>query len=281
MTSEHLQASQEVLPEELVLFIMGWVNRSTAVMDVLVGIWILYVAFARADVRALQSFPSKQRLVAVHRVHESRQLPTHTRKRGACVVKVLLDDEYRVLSLCWAYLNTDSESESWSRASSVHVFSAIDLVCTVSVLQTRLHSPSSPLNHPHLIVTARMGYRHQAFVVARVGLHGTPVEYQCVASFWHQWCSDGMIPVRAVRWFVSMITRRETADIVRGELRQLEVQGWEPVDPDRPCPFILSLLCHAYTSSPDSPRKILSDVQNLYENGHGVHESPWAHGKIA
>ena len=61
-------------------------------MDVLVDIWILYVAFAGADVRALQSRPSKQRLVAVYPVHESRQLLTHIRKRGVWVVKILHDD---------------------------------------------------------------------------------------------------------------------------------------------------------------------------------------------
>lgn len=61
-------------------------------MDVLVDIWILYVAFAGADVRALQSRPSKQRLVAVYPGYESRQLLTHIRKRGGWVVKILHDD---------------------------------------------------------------------------------------------------------------------------------------------------------------------------------------------
>ena len=131
-----------------------------------------------------------------------------------------------------------------------------------------------------------MGHRHQAFIVARVRPHGaapqgTPGEYQCLAAFFHNWCWDGIFPVLAVRRFITMITRRETADIARGELRQLGVQGWEPVDTSRPCPFILSLLCHAYTSSPDSPHQIFADVHHLYGSEVGVYTPPWDHGKNA
>ena len=131
-----------------------------------------------------------------------------------------------------------------------------------------------------------MGHRHRAFVIARVRPYGaekgSPGVYRCVAAFHHQWCY-GMAAVRAVGRLAFMVKQRETADAVRAELRGIDglygEQGLEPMCPERPCPLILTLLCHAYVSSPDSPAYITADIRHLYNYDVGAETHPWEHGE--
>ena len=159
--------------------------------------------------------------------------------------------------------------------ASTWFFASGDIDCKPSLDRV------DPFLFNHIVV--QMGHRHMAFVIARVRPYSVSERaYRCVAAFYHQWCF-GTGPLRAVRRFVSMVKQKETGDVVRAELRAIDglygPQGMEPMCPQRPCPFILTLLCQAYVSSPDEPGDIGVDIQHLYNSDVGAETFPWDHGE--
>ena len=88
-----------------------------------------------------------------------------------------------------------------------------------------------------------MGYRHQAFLIARVpqDLGGHP-RYRCVAAYHHQWCY-GDFPLLAIRRFLTLVKQKENAEIVIEELLGINSEyGEKPGTRDVPCPFAAALL---------------------------------------
>lgn len=90
-----------------------------------------------------------------------------------------------------------------------------------------------------------MGQRHQAFLVARVVPHGeNKAKYRCIAAYHHQWCY-GTLPLRAARRFLTLVRRKDNAEIIREELRRIDgkyTHGKKSNIPKIPCPFASTLL---------------------------------------
>ncbi|KAI0741095.1 hypothetical protein C8Q76DRAFT_667026 [Earliella scabrosa] len=99
-----------------------------------------------------------------------------------------------------------------------------------------------------------MGHRHQALLIARIKSINGASKYRCVALFHHHWCL-GNLPLRAVYRFILLITRKENAAVVRGELGRLnEKYRADESLPSMPCPYATSLLGMAFTVDLDEPR---------------------------
>ncbi|KAF8895917.1 hypothetical protein CPB85DRAFT_206203 [Mucidula mucida] len=63
-----------------------------------------------------------------------------------------------------------------------------------------------------------MGQRHQAFLIAKVVLHGgTKAYYRCIAAWHHQWCY-GRLPIDATRRPITLLKQKDNAEIVRDEI---------------------------------------------------------------
>ena len=99
-----------------------------------------------------------------------------------------------------------------------------------------------------------MGHRHQALLIARIKPINGASKYRCVALFHHHWCL-GNLPLRAIYRFILLITRKENAAVVRGELGRLnEKYRADESLPSMPCPYATSLLGMAFTVDLDEPR---------------------------
>ena len=99
-----------------------------------------------------------------------------------------------------------------------------------------------------------MGHRHQAILIAQIRPKQGVPKYRCVALFHHQWCL-GNLPLRAVYRFIKLITRKENAAVVRGELADLDGKYEADEDlPCFPCPYAVSLLGMAFTVDLEEPR---------------------------
>ncbi|EIW56023.1 uncharacterized protein TRAVEDRAFT_98499, partial [Trametes versicolor FP-101664 SS1] len=73
-----------------------------------------------------------------------------------------------------------------------------------------------------------IGSPHQAFLLARVRPHGTPPRspgrYRCIGALHiHSDCTD-VVPLRAVRRFINLISQKGNASVVRSELRAIDGQ---------------------------------------------------------
>ena len=132
--------------------------------------------------------------------------------------------------------------------------------------------PLSTYPRPHRYytetLTAHMGQRHQAFLIARVRPYGVPPEHpgnrRCIAAFHHQWCY-GILPLRAMWRLVNLVSQPENAAIIRAEIRALDGKygghGREkPTISEVPCPYTASLLGCAWTTQ-------LGDKDEFYSSG--------------
>ncbi|KAI0359603.1 hypothetical protein OH77DRAFT_1040547 [Trametes cingulata] len=141
--------------------------------------------------------------------------------------------------------------------------------------------------------TARPG-EHHTFLIARVNSkNDTLASYRCVGAFRDEgsrWYS-GFEPLVALNRFLSLILQEENAAAVQGELNELEHKYDHPSaedanaakSPPVPCPYTVSLLSMAWTTSKEGCTKFLAwpmdvglldanlgcwDLQTLY--GHTI-----------
>ncbi|CDO75624.1 hypothetical protein BN946_scf184840.g7 [Trametes cinnabarina] len=100
-----------------------------------------------------------------------------------------------------------------------------------------------------------MGQRHQAFLIARVGVGN---RHRCVAALHHQWCY-GTLPLRAARRFVTLVKQKDNAAVVRGELRALDnVKDGDDFESPTPCPYSRFLLWTAFSVDLETAPKYTS-----------------------
>lgn len=94
-----------------------------------------------------------------------------------------------------------------------------------------------------------MGQRHQLFIIARLRPYGaaenSPPLYRCVAAFHSQWLY-GCLALRSARRILTLIKKKENAEIVRAEIDGLQGKygrrQQEPIMPKVPAPFTAFLL---------------------------------------
>ncbi|KAI1782338.1 hypothetical protein LXA43DRAFT_906063 [Ganoderma leucocontextum] len=134
-----------------------------------------------------------------------------------------------------------------------------------------------------------MGQRHQAFLITRICPHSAqpsdPGQRRCIAAFYHQWCY-GMVlwhsPTGrlASPHLITLMSHPENAAMVRAELRAIDGQyrqhsEEEPMIPDIPCPYAVSLLASAYTTDLDEGREIYSSGGTAEQDIYSTSMSCW------
>ncbi|KAG6846915.1 hypothetical protein H0H93_011150, partial [Arthromyces matolae] len=116
-----------------------------------------------------------------------------------------------------------------------------------------------------------MGRLHRAFLIAKVVPHGgTQAKYRCVAAMHHHWCY-GILPLRAVRRFITLLKKPLHQKIIHEELRLLDGQYGrqreEPKFPSNPCPFSSFLLITSFNVD------CSENLEDAYVSGLGLRPS--------
>jgi hypothetical protein len=91
-----------------------------------------------------------------------------------------------------------------------------------------------------------MGYRHQAFLIARVApeRNATTLKYRCIAGIHHQWCR-GAQPLEAARRFERLAKQKVNASLLLEDIRQYPERVSK--NPRMPCPYAAWILQNAFS----------------------------------